>query len=366
MKMKTAKKFISMLLVTAMFAFTTACGAESSAAAESSKSGAEEKEVAGASRQEPEADTLSDPNYSFKWIVNNTSEIITADIAIKTGAFEKAGINVEVVGIAGGGAASVQTVASGEADFGWAAIPAYINGVAGGSKIKVIYGGPASAHANDPSNQILVAADSDIDSAEDLINKTVAVGAKGAMWEYIVRIYLKNAGLDPDQLDMIIVPNAQHEQVLKSGQVDAVVDNTPFADEFINNGTAKTLATYYDVVGEKEAGNGWGVIMNTDTLASRPAEAVTKLIQVLIDTDEWVEANPDEAREVVRQILADREQNTDIADYWHPFHLVDHGLWTEEHVKFWINFMEENGTIDKGEILPSDIYTNEYNPYYVK
>jgi len=366
---RKSKKLVAVLLAaTAVMSFA-ACGKEEKVTTSTSEqvdlqTASQDTESSVSDVVENETkDTLDDPDYAFRYILNNNSEITTTDFAIALGAFEEEGLKVEQIGVAGGGAISIETIASGEADIGNAAIPAYLNAIASGSRIKVFYGGPAASHAQDPSNQILVAADSDIQSAEDLLGKTVAVGAKGAMWEYIVRLYMDNAGLSADDLDMIIVPNTQHEQVLKSNQVDAVVDNTPFADNLINGGTARTLANYFDVVGEEEAGYGWGFIINTDVLASRPADAIEKLVAAYIKTDEWVESHPDEARELVAQILEEREQNVELADYWHPIKLVNHGLWSDTHVQKWIDFLVKDGTLDEGEVNASDVFTNEYNPY---
>lgn len=310
-------------------------------------------------------ETTAQEAPTLRYIVNNLNDITTIDIALEKGFFEEQGIKVENVGVAGGGAASIQAIASGNADIGNAAMPAYVNSIKAGSKIKVIYGGPAMAHAKDPGYQWIVRADSGINSAQDLVGKTVAMGARGAMWEYGTREYLKQAGLSIDQVNILIVPPPQHEQVLRSNQVDVVVGGPPIADNILEGGGTKVLTTLYSILGEKLASGGWGSIVRQDLIDKNP-ELIKKLVAAYVKTDQWVEANPEEARKTVAAILEKRQQNPVIAKYWKPTHLVNYGQLSDGDVQFWLDWFVRDGKIKEGEIKPSDVYTNEFNPYYKK
>ncbi|HWQ43257.1 MAG TPA: ABC transporter substrate-binding protein [Desulfosporosinus sp.] len=300
---------------------------------------------------------------TLRYIVNNYGDIVNYDIALEKGFFEDEGLKVEEAGLAGGGAAAIQAVAGGQADICNAAIPAFINAAAAGTPIKVIYGGPAIGSDQNPGYQLLIRADDDtIKTPQDLKGKTIALGAKGAMFEFITRQYLAKGGLTVDDVNIIVVPIAQHEQVLQSKQADLVVDGSPIADQMIESGTAKKLSDLYTVLGPELAGSGWGYFMNSDLMAKYP-ETTKKLVAALVKTDQWTEANPDEAREVVKKILAKHGQNTELAKYWKPVKLVNYGLWPESMVTYWINFMVDNNIVKKDAVKPSDIYTNEYNPY---
>ncbi|HBC91929.1 MAG TPA: hypothetical protein DCZ10_03245 [Pelotomaculum sp.] len=299
----------------------------------------------------------------LRYIVNNLNDITTIDIALEKGFFEEEGIKVENVGVAGGGAASIQAIASGSADIGNAAMPAYVNSIAAGTKIKVIYGGPAMAHAGDPGYQLIVREDSGINSARDLVGKTIAMGARGAMWEYSAREYLRQAGLSVDQVTILIVPPPQHEQVLKSSQVDVVVGGQPIADNILEGGGTRALTNLYNILGEKGSSYGFGSIVRQDLIEKNP-ELVKKLVATYVKTDQWTEANPEEARKIVAAILEKREQNPVIAKYWKPIHLANYGQLSDENVQYWLDWFIQDGKIKEGEIKPSDVYTNEFNPYY--
>ncbi len=302
---------------------------------------------------------------TFKYIVNNLGDITPLDIAIEKGFFEEQGIKIETVGVAGGGAAAIQAILGGSADIGGAAMPAYINAIKGEAKIKVIYGGAAMAHAKDPGYSWIVREDSGINSAKDLIGKTIAMGARGAMWEYGTKEYLRKNGIAEDQVSILIVPPPQYEQVLRSKQVDAVVAGPPIADNILEGGNAKILASLYEILGEKLAGGGFGYIVRQDTIDKNP-EAVKRLVAAYEKADEWAVQNPEEARKVVAAVLQKRGQNPVIAKYWKPLNLRDHGKLVDEDVQFWLDWFVRDGKIKEGQIKPSDVYTNEFNPYYGK
>jgi ABC-type nitrate/sulfonate/bicarbonate transport system substrate-binding protein len=184
---------------------------------------------------------------TLKYIINNISDIVVIDLALEKGFFEEQGIKVESVGVAGGGAATIQAVLTGNADIGNAAIPAYVNAIRAGGKIKVIYGGVAMAHAKDPGYSLIVRDDSNIKSARDLIGKTVAMGARGAMWDYGTKEYLRKNGVAIDKVNILIVPPPQLEQVLRSKQVDAIMIGSPISDKILEGGETQRLASLYEI-----------------------------------------------------------------------------------------------------------------------
>lgn len=302
---------------------------------------------------------------TLKYIVNNLGDITAIDIALEKGFLAEQGINIETVGVAGGGAASIQAILGGSADIGGAATPAYINAIKAGGKLKVIYGGAAMAHAKDPGYTWIVRENSGIKGPQDLVGKTIAMGARGAMWEYGTREYLKKAGLSIDKVTILIVPPPQYEQVLRSNQVDVVVGGPPIADNILEGGGTKALTNLYEILGEKIAGGGFGLITRQDLIDKKP-EVVKGLVAAYVKADQWAEANPEEARKVVASILQKRQQNPVIAKYWKAPHLRNYGLWTDDDVNFWLDWFVKDGKIKPGEIKPADVYTNEFNPYYKK
>jgi ABC-type nitrate/sulfonate/bicarbonate transport system substrate-binding protein len=302
---------------------------------------------------------------TVKYIINNLVSVYTTDIALEKGFFEEQSIKIETVGVAGGGSGSLQAVLTGNADIGGAAMPAYINAVKAGGKLKVIYGGPAMAHEKDPGYQWIVRTDSNINSAKDLVGKTIAMGARGAMWEFATKEYLKKNGVPIGKLNILVVPTPQHEQVLRSKQVDAIVAVSPISDKILEGGGTKVLTTLFEIFGKNIGGAGFGIIIRED-LARKNPELVRRLVSVYVKTDLWAQKNPDKARQVVARILKKRNQNPVISKYWKPLHLRNYGLLNDRDVSYWLDWFVQEGKLKEGEIKPSDIYTNQFNPYYGK
>ncbi len=302
---------------------------------------------------------------TLKYIVNNLGDIVVIDLAIEKGYFEEQGIKVETVGVAGGGAASIQAILTNNADIGGAAIPAYVNAIRAGGKLRVIYGGVAMAHAKDPGYSLIVRDDGTIKSARDLIGKTVAMGARGAMWDYGTKEYLRKNGVAIEKVNILVVPPPQLEQVLRSKQVDAVMTGSPISDKILEGGETRRLASLYEILGPNSAGAGFGFVVRDDLIKKNP-ELVRRLVTVYEKTDQWAAKHPEEARKLVAHVLQKRNQNPVIAKYWKGPYLRNHGLLQDSDIQFWLDWFLREGKIREGELKPSDIYTNAFNPYFKK
>lgn len=45
------------------------------------------------------------------------------------------------------------------------------------------------------------------------------------------------------------------------------------------------------------------------------------------------------------------------------FGVRDHALLADSDAQFWIDWLVKDGKIKEGQFKPSDIYTNQFNPY---
>lgn len=161
---------------------------------------------------------------------------------------------------------------------------------------------------------------------------------------------------------MIVVPWPQHEQVLKSGQVDVVAANSPFSDKLLDGGDTRVLFSNYDVRGET-ALYVYGV--REDLIEQNP-EAVKRFVAAMAKAYDWSAENPEEAEKVVAEIYKKQGGNPDLAKYWSPKRTWEHGFMKDKDVQWWFDIFAKNGIIKNGQLKSSDIYTNEFNPYLKK
>ncbi len=283
------------------------------------------------------------------------------DIAVEKGFFAEQGIKIESVGSTTGGTEGVQALISGSIDFASSAWQPWINAANRGSKVKTVVAA-FGQNAQYQGQLWIVLKNSTIKSAEDLVGKKIAVNVLGAESDYITREYLKKNGLSIDQVQLVVVPWPQHEQVLRSGQVDVVAANSPFSDKLLEGGDTRVLFSGYDVRG-KTASGAYGV---REELIKQNPEAVKGFVAAIAKAYDWSEENPVEARKVVAEIYKKRGGNPELAKYWSPKNAWEHGLIKDTDIQWWLDIFVKDGIIKNGQLKPSDIYTDEFNPYSKK
>lgn len=283
------------------------------------------------------------------------------DIADEKGFLEEQGIKIEIVGTTLGGTESVQALMAGSIDFASSAWHPWINAINRGAKLKVIVAA-SGQNAKEKGQIWIVLENSSIKTAKDLAGKKIAVNVLGAEADYVTRQYLKQNGLSIDQVQLVVVPWPQHEQVLKSRQVDVVVALSPFSDKILETGEARVLFSGYDVRGETAS-----IVsgIREDLIKQNP-EAVKRFVAAFAKAYDWSAENPEEARKVVAEIYKKRGGNPELAKYWTPKRAWEHGLIKDDDVQWWLDIFVSDGKLQQGQIKPSDIYTNEFNPYFKK
>jgi NitT/TauT family transport system substrate-binding protein len=138
------------------------------------------------------------------------------------GFFRKNGLDVELVNVVGG-ATAVQTLASGEVQFGQVSgLPVLESGLQG-SGITILAG-----LVNTLSYQFIVG--KEIKQPDHLRGKTVAVSRLGSSSDFVTRYALERYGLTPGKDTAIIEIGTQPERfaALRSGKIHGVMLEPPF------------------------------------------------------------------------------------------------------------------------------------------
>lgn len=296
---------------------------------------------------------------TLRWLAT-TGSVTLIDIADAKGFFDEQGLKVNTVGTVNGGTQSVQGVLAGQADIAGSAWAPYINANANsaGTKLKVVVAGQGQ-NQNETGILWLVHNNSSIHSAKDLVGKKIAVNVLGAEADYVTRQYLAQNGVPLDQVQLVVVPWPQHEQVFKSNQVDVVAVNSPFSQIILNDTDARILFTNYDQRGETAL----FVYGFKDDYIKQNPETVKKFSTAIAKAADWSVAHPAEARQLVGDIYAKQGGNRSLANYWTPSQAWPHALIKDNDVQWWLDTLAKNGTLKGGPYKPTDFYTDEFNPY---
>lgn len=281
-------------------------------------------------------------------------------IADKKGWFKEEGIELQYTGPIYGGPDSMLAVATGANDITIGThISAIINGAAQGIDLKLIVA------SNGISPQVpgkwFVRNDSGIKTAKDLVGKKVGVNTLKASLDYTISDYLRQNGLSRDDVQILVLPQqAVREQAFRQGQIDLTSGDDKFLT-FPEGGGARVLFTTYSVYKRYMATS--GILFSNKFIKENP-EAVRKFVRAYVRALDWSAENPDEARELIKEILKENQQNPELAAYWPGFGTSEHGIIGKEDVQYWINKFVEDGTLKEGQVGVDQIYTNEFNPYY--
>ncbi len=141
--------------------------------------------------------------------------------------------------------------------------------------------------------QGVASADSGITSFKDLEGKKVAATI-GSISQIVLAAQMKEAGLDPDKVDWMTYKNAQMQQALESGEIDAMAAYDPWPDIILENvpGSVRYYSWTYDDALKNTLCCFVG--MSTKRLKENP-ELGKMLSEGFKKSADWIRANPEEA-----------------------------------------------------------------------
>lgn len=154
--------------------------------------------------------------------------------AEEAGYFEDAGLDVELVSSVGG-LATVPAIEAGEIEFGGVDVMGAISAVEQGVPIRYI-NIPAFIESDSPMEALMTDRD-DIQGAEDLVGEQVAVNLSYNIEWVMLRRWLEQEGVDPDEVDIVEVPFPDMLEAVRSGTIAAA----GFAEPFVTIAEAQGL-----------------------------------------------------------------------------------------------------------------------------
>lgn len=174
----------------------------------------------------------------LKVAVYGSTEESVIDIAEREGWFAEAGIEVEKV-IIGAPPAVVAAAQSGEVDVALVPSVLVVRGIAEGVPLTIVGavdGYPAENPEDYDSGPLLTSPDSGITSVGDLEGATIAVSARGSMFEVKITNLLLQSGVDPESINWVTMDFATSLPALEDGTIDAAPMISPMSEDAIKRG----------------------------------------------------------------------------------------------------------------------------------
>lgn len=270
-------------------------------------------------------------------------------------------IKLSYQGVSTGGPQGIQSALSGDSDisspsFAGSAVKMVASGVPG-TVVIAAYG-----TFDDPFAGYYVLENSPIQSARDLIGKKVGTNILGAQVEYMLKTYLKKAGLSPEEINqvtLVVLPPGSSEQALRNGHVDLA----PLTGPSIERGGVRRLYRDYDLVGDLTTGT---YVMANRYITEHP-NTTRKVVTGIAKAIEWSRQQPrDQVIARFEQILAKRKrpENNAMLKYWTQWGIPSTaGEFKDHDFKIWVDNLIEEGQLKQNQIDYKKIYSNQYNEY---
>jgi ABC-type nitrate/sulfonate/bicarbonate transport system substrate-binding protein len=340
--------FLKSMKISALFALLIAVFLGFAAAGESADKRVNPKFVNG---KLDKPFTLRSPTMS------GFNEIYIGD---QLGFYKEVGLNIEYTGSMTGSMLA-QSVIKGDNDlFGTGHILTIAKAREAGAKIKMVLQGsfddpePRKIHMS-----YLVRDDSPIKTAKDVIGKKVSIAYVGSCVELLFSEWLRQNGIKREQVEWVVMPDAQAENALRTGAIDVAGIHAVFVATAISRGGVHALVNTWQIgtaAGNGPASSYSSRAFSEDFINNYP-DVVKAYIAATVKTQHWINKNYDKAIEIAAEYLKVDKSKAG-GTVFPPEFGID-----PKKVDFWIKMMEENGFVKPGSAKPAELYTNSLNPY---
>ncbi|RWI16790.1 ABC transporter substrate-binding protein [Mesorhizobium sp.] len=256
---------------------------------------------------------------------------------------------------------------SGSLDFAPFADYAYmVNAVDKGLKAKVVVSSTLPFNPDTAGGQALVVrSDGSIKTPEDLKGKKIGTEYPSFSGVWYALDWLSKHGVAKGDVQVVPVPEAQLQQVLDQGGVDAIIAYAPLNITLERKGYL-SLFSVADIAGRFVTRGG---TMASDKFIAEHPDLVRAYVSAISDAAEWANAHPadviklgvDKGR-LDPQFLPELYTKSGSKDY-SALRWPRYGLTSEKDLAFWQELVEHAGIVPAGKHKPTDFYTNEYNPH---
>ena len=201
------------------------------------------------------------------------------------------------------GPAVAEAMASDKIDIGQLGVAVIVTAAGRGLPAKIVVNSGTSGEG------VVVRADSGITKLTDLRGKTIAIPAKGNMQDFIVRLGLQNAGLDPSKdVKFVEIAGPDQKQALNSKLVDAITLWEPLVTDAVMSGD-RLLASGQEIY----PGHENDTLSASDQAIKNEAPAVRAIVQTFVRAQLWTLDHPEEAKEITAKAMGFSRATIDAA-----------------------------------------------------
>ena len=218
-----------------------------------------------------------------------------ANYAAALGLFKKAGLDVDIE-LMNSGEAGAAAIVGGAADIGSTNVMSLAVAYKKGIDFGLVAPG-SEYRSTKPTFALLVGKSSPLQSAKDLVGKTIAVIAINDLNTMSTQLWLERAGVDPKGVRYVELPVPQMQAALARGTVDAVTIASPSLDLALQ--TARVLAYPYNAVGERFLVSGWYA---RRSWAAEHRDVVAKFASAVLEAQAWANRHPVESGKILSEL----------------------------------------------------------------
>lgn len=273
-------------------------------------------------------------------------------------------IKLNYVGNTISGPQDIQSVVTGDTDYGGAFNGAVIKLIAAKAPIKAVVGYYGTDENTWAGYYVLEG--SPIRTARDLIGKKVAVNTLGAHVEFVLREYLGRGGLtkeEADQVTLVVVPPVSGEQALRQKQVEVAAMSSIIRDKALSRGGLRLLFSDYELFGKFTAGS---YVFSEKFLREKP-KTVKKFVEGTAQAIEWARSHRRE--EVIARFTAiinkrHRQEDASAILFWRSTGIAaPGGVIQDSELSVWRDWLVKSGQLPAGKLHVRELYTNQFNPF---
>jgi NitT/TauT family transport system substrate-binding protein len=240
--------------------------------------------------------------------------------AKQAGLFARAGLNVEVQKINGGGTAIAAAVAGGALEIGKASTFALV--VAHAKGVPFVLLAPAAYYSSsEPDIPLIVAAGSTIRSARDLDGKTIGVVSLNTTMRLADQAWIDQAGGDSRTVHFVELSPPAVPSAIEAGRIDGATLSEPVLSSAMGTGKFRVLGYSYNAIGKHFDLADW--FSSADWVAKN-REAATKFARVMIAANAYVGSHEAEVMPLVASyvgidpVVLAKMKNPERGQYYEP------------------------------------------------